>query len=205
MNRRRILGALTAAPLAGGLVARAFGIDDRSRDVTRQRYFPNVELTTHEGKSVRFYDDLIKDKIVVINFMYADCEGICPTITTNLVKAQKILGSRVGRDIFMYSLTLSPEKDTPAALRHYAKMHGVKPGWLFLTGKPAEIEGLRRSLGFSTGNLKLDKDKSNHIGMVKYGNERREWWGMVPGKAKPSWIAESILWMDETNQKPPRG
>jgi protein SCO1/2 len=205
MNRRSMLGALAAAPLAGGLVARASGLDDRSRDVTRRRYFPNVELTTHEGKKVRFYDDLIKDKIVVINFMYADCEGICPTITTNLVKAQKILGNRIGRDIFMYSLTLSPEKDTPAALKHYAKMHGVKPGWLFLTGKPDEIEGLRRSLGFSTGNLKLDKDKANHIGMVKYGNERREWWGMVPGKAKPTWIAESILWMDETNQKPPRG
>lgn len=205
MNRRNMLGALAAAPLAGGLVARAAIRDDKSRDVTRQRYFPNVELTTHEGKKVRFYDDLIKDKIVVINFMYADCEGICPIITTNLVMAQKILGERVGRDIFMYSLTLSPEKDTPAALKHYATMHGVKPGWLFLTGKPDEIEGLRRSLGFSTGNLKLDKDKANHIGMVKYGNERREWWGMVPGKAKPTWIAESILWMDETNQKPPRG
>jgi len=205
MNRRSMLGALAAAPLAGGLVARAARRDDKSRDVTRQRYFPNVELTTHEGKKVRFYDDLIKNKIVVINFMYADCEGICPTITANLVKAQKILGNRIGRDIFMYSLTLSPEKDTPAALKHYAKMHGVKPGWTFLTGKPDDIEVLRRSLGFSTGNLKLDKDKANHIGMVKYGNERREWWGMVPGKAKPTWIAESILWMDETNQKPPKG
>jgi protein SCO1/2 len=200
-----MLGTLAAAPLVGGLVARASGLDDRSRDVTRRRYFPNVELTTHEGKKVRFYDDLIKDKIVVINFMYADCEGICPTITTNLVKAQKILGDRIGRDIFMYSLTLSPEKDTPAALKHYVKMHGVKPGWTFLTGKAEDIETLRRSLGFFTGNPKLDKDKANHIGMVKYGNERREWWGMVPGKAKPTWIAESILWMDETNQKPPRG
>ena len=197
MNRRSML--------AGGVVARASNRDDKSREVTKARYFPNVELTTHEGKKVRFYDDLLKDKIVVINFMYADCEGICPTITTNLVKAQKLLGARIGRDIFMYSLTLSPEKDTPEALKHYAKMHGVKPGWLFLTGKPDEIERLRRSLGFSTSNVKLDKDKTNHVGMVKYGNERREWWGMVPGRAKPSWIAESILWMDEKNQKPPRG
>ena len=196
-NRRSLLAALAAARSSRG--------DDKSRAVTKARYFPNVELTTHEGKKVRFYDDLIKDKIVVINFMYADCEGICPTITMNLVKAQKIIGERIGRDIFMYSLTLSPEKDTPEALKHYAKMHGVKPGWLFLTGKPADIEGLRRSLGFFTTNKKLDKDKTNHIGMVKYGNERREWWGMVPGKAKPTWIAESILWMDETNVKPPAG
>jgi protein SCO1/2 len=201
-----MLGTLAAAPLTGELMARASSRDDsKSRERTRARYFPNVELTTHEGKKVRFYDDLIKDKIVVINFMYADCEGICPTITANLVKAQKLLGARIGRDIFMYSLTLSPEKDTPAALKHYAKMHGVRPGWQFLTGKPDDIERLRRSLGFSTSNVKLDKDKANHIGMVKYGNERRQWWGMVPGKAKPSWIVESILWMDETNVKPPAG
>ena len=188
MNRRSML--------AGGVVARASNRDDKSREVTKARYFPNVELTTHEGKKVRFYDDLLKDKIVVINFMYADCEGICPTITTNLVKAQKLLGARIGRDIFMYSLTLSPEKDTPEALKHYAKMHGVKPGWLFLTGKPDEIETLRRTLGFSDQNPKLDKDKSNHIGMVRYGNEPRQWWAMCPGQAHAEWIVNSILWMD---------
>jgi len=185
------------------LAALALGSNDGSRERLRDRYFPNVELTTHEGKRIRFYDDLIKDKIVVINFMYADCEGICPTITANLVETQKLLGDRIGRNIFMYSLTLSPEKDTPETLKHYAKMHGVKPGWLFLTGNPVDIERLRRSLGFSTGNLKLDKDKANHIGMVKYGNERREWWGMCPGKAKPTWIVESILWMDDTRDKQP--
>ena len=191
-SRRNLLATLAAGPVAGGVIAR----DDKSRVKLRDRYFPNVELTTHEGKKVRFYDDLIKDKIVVINFMYAECEGICPTITANLVKAQKLMGRRVGRDIFMYSLTLRPESDTPEDLKHYAKMHGVKPGWLFLTGKPADIETLRRSLGFSTSNQKLDKDSTNHIGMVKYGNERRQWWGMCPGKAKPKWIVESIFWME---------
>lgn len=190
-SRRNLIAALAQTPGSGA----------KSREKLRDRFFPNVELTTHEGKKVRFYDDLIKDKIVVINFMYADCEGICPAITANLVQAQKLLGERVGRDIFMYSLTLRPEKDTPEALKHYAKMHRVKPGWLFLTGNPEDMEKLRRSLGFSTSNLKLDQDRKNHIGMVKYGNERRQWWGMCPGKARPGWIVESILWMDDTKQK----
>jgi protein SCO1/2 len=70
-------------------------------------------LTTHEGKKVKFYDDLIKDKIVIINFMYVKCEGTCPGTTANLVKVQKLLGDRVGKDIFMYSITLKPEEDTP--------------------------------------------------------------------------------------------
>lgn len=194
-NRRNLLAILGAV---------AFPPDDSSRRDLQQRYFPNYELTTHEGKKVRFYDDLIKDKIVVINFMYADCEGKCPIITANLVKVQEMLGERVGREIFMYSITLNPEKDDAKALKHYATMHGVKPGWLFLTGKPAEIEDLRRKLGFSDGNPELDKVRTNHIGMVKYGNEARQWWGMCPGRARPGWIVESVLWMDRPKKDQPQ-
>ena len=190
---RRNMFAMLAGQAAGSSVA---GASDGSRERTQSRYFPNVELTTHEGKKVRFYDDLVKDKIVIINFMYADCQGICPGITANLLKVQKLLGNRIGRDIFMYSITLKPEEDSPQDLRHYAQMHGVKSGWLFLTGKPDEIDMLRRSLGFSNTNPKLDKDRSNHIGMIRYGNEAHQWWAMCPAQAHAEWIVESILWMD---------
>ena len=197
MNRRKILAGLAVAPLASELMVRASDFDEKSRAMLRETYFPNFELVTHEGKKVRFYDDLIKDKIVVINFMYAKCEGICVPITMKLKRVQEILGDRIGRDIFMYSITLKPKEDTPEKLHHYVHMHRVKPGWTFLTGRPDEIEILRRKLGFSDGNPKLDKDLNNHIGMVKYGNERREWWAMFPGKGNPAWMVKSILWMDE--------
>jgi len=208
MNRRKLLATLAVAPLAAGVVARAASSDnkllraeDKSREKTRQKYFPNFELTTHEGKKVRFYDDLVKDKIVVINFMYAKCEGICMPITMNLKKVQNLLGGRVGRDIFMYSITLKPEEDSPRALKRYVNMHRIQPGWTFLTGKPDEIDTLRRKLGFKDAKAKLDKDLTNHIGMVKYGNEARQWWAMFPGRANPPWIVESILWMDGPNGK----
>lgn len=203
VKRRDLLGQLAAARQQGRFVAGADS-EKTSREMTQARYFPNFELTTHEGKKVRFYDDLIKDKIVVINFMYAQCEGICPGITANLSKVQKILGDRIGRDIFMYSITLKPEEDSPKELRHYVEMHRVKPGWLFLTGKPDEIDMLRRNLGFSDTNPKLDKDKSNHIGMVRYGNEQRQWWAMCPGQANPEWIVNSILWMDGPKRQQPQ-
>ena len=198
-----MLAGLAVAPLAAGLVTKAGelvepspGGTGSSREKLQARYFPNIELSTHEGKKVRFYDDLIKDKIVVINFMYAECEGICVPITRNLKRVQNLLGRRVGRDIFMYSITLKPEDDTPDKLKHYMKMHRIKPGWTFLTGKPDEISTLRRKLGFSDSKAKLDKDLTNHIGMVRYGNEARQWWAMCPGQANPPWIVESILWMD---------
>lgn len=75
--------------------------------VRRKGAFPNVPLVTHEGKAVRFYDDLVKNKTVMINFMYARCGDICPGMTANLKLVQKELGDRVGKDIFMYSISLS--------------------------------------------------------------------------------------------------
>src|SRR5215471_20274092 len=100
-----------------------------SRDQIRDRHFPNLLLTTHEGRRVRFYDDLIKDKIVVLNFMFTSCSGVCPAITSNLARVQRILAPRIGRDIFMYSISLDPGHDTPGVLKEFAMTHGAGPGW----------------------------------------------------------------------------
>ena len=113
--------------------------------------------------------------------MYVKCDGVCPGITANLVKLQKLLGSRLGRDIFMYSFTLKPEQDSPEVLRRYAEAYHVKKGWTFLTGTPADMELLRRKLGFTDPDPKLDADKSNHIGNVRYGNEPLLLLGLMPG------------------------
>ncbi len=202
MNRRTMVGLLGTVPFVG-LIAQAQSAElagkfksISSRERIRQRYFPNLVLTTHESKKVKFYDDLVKDKIVIFNFMYAKCEGICMPITMNLVKVQKLLGDRVGRDIFMYSLTLKPEEDTPGKLAHYAHMHKAGPGWKFLTGAPADLELLRRKLGYVDPDPEVDKVKSNHIGVIKYGNEPFERWGGCPAMSKPTWIVKTLSWVD---------
>ena len=203
LKRRSLVATLGAAPFAVPLLAKAEAFDTNqkfknisSRERIRQRYFPNLVLTTHEGRKVKLYDDLVKDKIVIFNMMYAKCEGICTPITRNLVQLQKILGERVGKDIFMYSFTLTPKVDTPAVLKHYAQMHKVKPGWLFLTGSVDDMETIRRKLGYVDPDPEVDKDKSNHIGVIKYGNEPFERWGGCPGMQSPEWIAETISWVD---------
>lgn len=215
---RRMSGMASAAVLAAALLAvgyasRASGqeagkvpaaarqVQESSRVMTprerlAERNFPNVVLTTHEGKKVRFYDDLMKDKIVILNFMYAKCEGICPGTTANLVKLQKLLGDRVGKDIFMYSITLKPEQDTPEVLGRYAKAYKTKPGWLFLTGDPGDVELLRQSLGFIDRDPARDANKSNHIGMLRYGNEPLMLWAGCPGMMQPSKIAHVIGLVD---------
>lgn len=203
LKRRSLVAALGAAPIAVPLLTHAQTVDVNSkfkqvssRERIRQRYFPNLELTSHEGRKLRFYDDMVKDKLVIFNMFYAKCEGICSPITRNLVRVQNILGDRVGKDIFMYSFTLKPKEDNVMALKHYAEMHKVKPGWLFLTGSPEDMETLRQKLGFTDPDPVLDKDISNHIGVIKYGNEQLERYGGCPGMSTPEWIAETISWVD---------
>jgi protein SCO1/2 len=201
-TRRKMLGLLGLAPVVpfaaqllapNSAAAAAGGLSPR--DKIRQRYLPNVELQTQDGKTVHFYDDLVKDKIVTLNFFYAKCEGICPTVTANLARVQNILGEHVGQDVFMNSISLKPEHDTPAVLNEYAQMFKAKPGWTFLTGKPDDIERLRRSLGFTNLDPKLDKDKSQHIGNVRYGNEPLMLWAACPGMGSPEFLAKSISWV----------
>jgi protein SCO1/2 len=176
-----------------------------ARSRIQQQHLPNIPLITHEGKEVRFYDDLVKGKVVTLNFFYALCGDVCPLVTSNLVEVQKLLGDRVGRDVFMYSFTLKPEADDLLAIQYYREAFGAGPGWTFLTGKPSDMEILRRGIGFTNPDPALDKDTTQHIGNVRYGNEPLMLWAACPGMASATFIAESIAWAirPDTNRVQP--
>ena len=137
-------------------------------------HFPNVELITQDGKKVRFYDDLIKGKVVAINLIYTTCKYSCPLETARLVQLQKLLGDRMGKDIFFYSITIEPEHDTPQVLKDYAEKYHVGPGWLFLTGKEADIKLLSNKLGLDT--LPRADDPDGHMPHLLIGNEKTGLW-----------------------------
>ena len=163
-----------------------------SAQARMEGYIPNIELVTDNNKRVRFYDDLVKGKAVMINFIFTTCGGICPLTTVNLIEVQKGFGERLGRDIFMYSVTLDPEIDTPETLRQYASSLGVNPGWSFLTGKFEDIELLRYRLGIYDPDPVIDADKTQHGGLVIYGNEATGKWSAIPGMLKPSEIVRAV-------------
>jgi protein SCO1/2 len=165
------------------------------REVIRRRYFPDVTLLTHEGKKVRLYEDLVENRCVMMNFMYARCQGICSPVTANLRRAQMLLKDRVGKDIFMYSFTLKPEEDSPQVLAEYVKERKLGPGWTFLTGRPEDLELVRKRLGFFDRDPQLDADKTTHTGMVRYGNEGLTLWAAFPGMQTPEAIAKSMMWV----------
>jgi protein SCO1 len=137
-------------------------------------YFPNVTLTTQDGTKVHFYDDLIKGKIVVIDLIYTQCVDSCPLETARLVQVQKMLGDRVGKDIFFYSISIDPTHDTPQVLKEYAEKYHVGPGWTFLTGKKEDIDLVSKKLGLYSDPDPNDRD--GHQPAVLLGNEPMGQW-----------------------------
>lgn len=133
-------------------------------------YLPNVELVTQEGKPVRFYDDVLKDKIVVISFIYTTCLDICPLITARMAQVYEQLGKAAGRDIHFVSISIDPVKDTPEKLKVHAEAFRSDPNWVFLTGNPQSIDSVRHKLGERSRKL------SEHQGIVMLYNDRTGEW-----------------------------
>ncbi|HEU4386912.1 MAG TPA: SCO family protein [Blastocatellia bacterium] len=160
------------------------------------KVFTNALLRTHEDKSVRFYDDLIRGKQVLINLMYATCEGACPLVTANLVKVYDNLKDRMGKDLFMYSMTVKPEEDDPNALRDFADMHrALRPGWLFLTGDPYDMETIRYRL-FAMNHIAIDTNIYGHTSFLLIINDATNRWLHVDPMASMSTVLRKISFAD---------
>lgn len=155
--------------------------------------FSNILLYTQHGKRVRFYDDLIKDKAVMINLMYTTCPKICPVNTARLARIYELLEPLVGRNITMLSLSIDSNVDTPERLKRYWEVFGSKPGWLFLTGDYDEIDHLRRELGVYDLDPLIDADKTQHSGIITIGNDRTDRWTALPILMHAEQLASTIL------------
>ena len=161
-------------------------------------FLPNVPLITQNGEHVNFYDDMVQGKTVLLNFFLITCkEGRCPVAMANIRRVQALLGDRMGKDVFFLSITLQPEFDSPKALKAYAEGLDAQPGWTFLTGKPADIETLRRGLGFVDIDPERDRDLTNHIGMARYGNDSLDRWGSVSLRSSSTSIASTFKWLSK--------
>jgi cytochrome oxidase Cu insertion factor (SCO1/SenC/PrrC family) len=177
----------TAGANAPAAATPTSGAADKSLVDAAARYFPNDVLLTQENKPVRFYDDLLKGKVVLINFMFATCKGVCPPMTANLAKVQQYLGAHIGREVVMISLSVDPKTDTPDVLKKYADNFKAQPGWYFLTG---EKESVARVLYKVGGYV---EDPAQHSAVLIIGNVATGEWLKMHAMAPPSQIAERVL------------
>jgi protein SCO1/2 len=153
-------------------------------------YFPNVPLITQEGKTIHFYDDMLKGKIVLINFIYTECGDVCPLETAKLAQVYKLLGDRMGKDIFFYSISVDPKRDTPAVLKAYSKKFHTGAGWYFLTGKREDIDVVRKKIGMA-GRPNEDP-VTGHTTSLTLGNEPQGQWMQDSSFDDPRFIATIV-------------
>jgi protein SCO1 len=200
MDRRNFLGlglGLGLVPMVTASPVHATQVASQSLSRTgRSGFLPNVPLITQDGEEVMFYDDMVRDKTILFNFFMMTCsEGRCPIAMANIRKVQNLLGDRMGKDVFFLSITLRPELERPRALKSYAESLDAQPGWIFLTGKPSDVETLRKGMGYVDIDPERDRDLSNHIGMARYGNDKLDRWGAVSLRSSASNIASTFKWL----------
>jgi len=172
--------APAVAPGAATVVRNRWGAD----------YFPNFELTTQDGVKVRLYDDLLKGKSVALNVFYTSCKDECPLETAVLAQVQRILGDRVGKEIFFYSISIDPQTDTPPVMKAYAEKFGAGPSWLFLTGKAEEIKVIARKLGLMRSRDLNTRDR--HSVSLMIGNEPTGQWMRNSAIDNPTFLVATL-------------
>lgn len=168
-----------------------------TQENSAQAYFGETELVNQHGEKMRFYSDLLKDKVVVINTFFATCQGVCLPLNRNLEKVQQAMGDHIGKDVYIISISVDPTVDTPARLKEYAKKLNARPGWYFLTGEKQNVDRALYKLG-----QYVDK-KEDHLNIFIIGNERTGLWKKAFGLARSDElvkVVESVL-NDKGEQK----
>lgn len=147
---------------------------------------PDVVVYDQDGKRLNFHSDLIKGKTVAINFIFTTCTTICPPLTATMRQILRQMGERVGRDVWLVSVSIDPLTDAPERLKSFAAKFGAGRGWTFVTGRKTEIDKLLRALGAYVS------DKNNHSPVILIGNEPTGYWTRSYGLAPASTIARLI-------------
>jgi protein SCO1/2 len=183
MRRKRnvLLGVLLWASLAAPVLAAEAAVNEGAHE-----YFTDVELINQDGEKLRLYSDLMEGKVVIVNVIFTTCQGVCPVTMGNLVKIQKHLGDRLGKDVNILSLTVDREVDTPERLQEFGERFGSKPGWHFLTGTPENLDFALRKLGLWVA------DKEAHSAVFLVGNVPTGLWKKAFGMAGAGELARIV-------------
>ncbi|MEW6213146.1 MAG: SCO family protein [Acidobacteriota bacterium] len=179
-----LLSALTASR------SQAQSTVGQEADSPAKHYFTDVTLVNQSGEQLRFYSDLLKGRVVVINVFFSSCHGSCPVMMGTFQKLQDWLGDRLGKDVYLISMSVDPTIDTPEKLKEFATQMKAKRGWHFVTGEKKNMELALRKIG------QYVEVRENHSNIFIIGNEVTGLWKKAFGLAKIEEIikvVESVL------------
>jgi Uncharacterized protein SCO1/SenC/PrrC, involved in biogenesis of respiratory and photosynthetic systems len=140
---------------------------------------PDIIVQDQDGQKSRFYSDLVKDKVVVINFFYTSCAYICTLQGRTFSKLQSLLGERLGKSVFLISVSTDPANDNSAQLKQWSKRYDVQTGWTLVTGSTAEMNKLL--LPFTA----KPASGGMHLPVTFIGNARTGVWTGATGTFAP--------------------
>ena len=146
---------------------------------------PDVTVQDQNGKSLNFYTDLVKGKVVAINFVFTTCTTICPPLTATFRRVQQQLAQQ-NLAVQLISISVDPAVDTPERLRDFAAKFKAEPGWAFVTGNTSDINSLLQHLGVAVTN------KNDHTPMILIGNDAAGYWTRAYGLSSPTSLVKLI-------------
>ena len=99
----------------------------RVNDVAGTLTIPDMTLIDQDGRPVNLVRDLAPGKLLVMNFIFTTCKGVCPPMGVNFGQLQRRLEARLGREVNLVSISVDPVTDTPARLKAWGQQF-VLPG-----------------------------------------------------------------------------
>ncbi|WP_395788570.1 SCO family protein [Aquimonas sp.] len=148
--------------------------------------FPDVELVDASGRSLRYYPELIADRIVAVQFIFTRCKFVCPLLGSHFRRVQELIGEPIGGPVRLLSISVDPLNDSPERLQAWAQQHRAGPGWSQLTGGRSEIDTVLKALGAYAA------DREDHTSFVLVGDARSGDWRRMDGMSAPQSIADEI-------------
>ncbi|WP_095163097.1 SCO family protein [Pseudomonas sp. Irchel 3F5] len=150
-------------------------------------YFTDTVLQDQNGRNLRFYEDVLKDRVVLLNVIFTHCNDACPLITRKLREVREALGEEAASKVTFISLSSDPQNDTPAVLKAFAEKQGVdSANWLFLTGDKAQMDLVLARLGH------LIPSPEQHSTQLIAGDVANKRWSKIRPDAPAPAIAQRL-------------
>jgi cytochrome oxidase Cu insertion factor (SCO1/SenC/PrrC family) len=186
-----VCGATLAAALALALAGAAWAAPSANQSAAAangaEKYLAGLDLIDQDARRVDLYRDLVAGHSVVIYSFFATCTDSCPTTVMTLKEAHSRLGNRLGQDVRFVAVTVDPARDTPKALKAYAKQIKAPAGWVFLTGTDKQVGAALRRIGMFV------EEPADHMDLMVVGNTNTGLWKKIHGSAPSGQVVDLIV------------
>ena len=176
-----------AANAQATAAANTVSTDQLSEEERARKYFTDTEVIDQNGRKLRFYSDVLRNRVVLISFIFTNCEYACPMQAQKLKQTRALMVPAIQDDVWYVTLSVDPDRDTPAAMKQFAEKQGLDESrWIFLTGEKPNVEFLIKRLG------QYKPDIEAHTTLMLAGNDRTRHWTRVLPMVPPDGIAQQL-------------